>query len=406
MMRVALVNNFYYVRGGSERVLLGDQQTLTAAGCDVRPFSSKCKDNLSSVSAAFFPEVASYEGGTLRAHLSAAIHIVYSYSARQKFSAFLDDFRPNIIHCHNIYGRLTTSILDEARHRRIPTVMTVHDMKLVCPSYLGLRKGEPCHLCADGRFWRCLRWKCHKQSRAASLVYAVESYFNRLTKKYNSVSMFLCPSRFIRDLLLKSGVSPERAIYHPNALPSEEYITNFNPGEYALFVGRLSAEKGILTLLEATHRAGIPLRIAGIGPLEGQLRTLVMEKKMSVAFEGHCTGNRLAELYRSAAFTVTPSEWYENASMSILESFAYGKPVLASRIGGNPELVADLLTGRLFKPGCIDELTVLLREMWANKDELRRMGIVARKTVTCYFDQHRRVSDLLALYAAVQPSDS
>jgi glycosyltransferase involved in cell wall biosynthesis len=400
-MKIALANNYYYVLGGSERVLFSDQEALEAAGHEVRPFAPKDERNNAASSADFFPQVTDYWAARGTGQLKAAIDLVYSPAMGHAFGRFLDDFHPDVVHCHNIYGRLTTAILDEAKRRRIPVVMTVHDQKLVCPAYLGLRQGKPCQLCQDGGYWRCLRWKCHKQSRAASLVYTVESYFNRFAGKYDSVSRFLCPSLFMQNALIASGIAEERTAYHPNALPLRHYDPLFEPGEYVLYVGRLSEEKGIWTMLTAFERANVPLRIAGTGPLEVELRNRIHERGLSVQVEGYCTGKRLAELYRHSAFTVVPSECYENAPMSILESFAYGKPVLAANIGGNLELVSDGVTGRLFASGNVGELASMASAMWADRDELRNMGERARNLMEQRFNQKQRLSALLDIYANV-----
>ena len=154
-------------------------------------------------------------------------------------------------------------------------------------------------------------------------------------------------------------------------------------------------------MLEAFERANIPLRIAGTGPLEAELRSRVQERRLRVELEGYCTGERLRELIRNSAFTVIPSEWYENASMSLLESFAYGKPVLAAAIGGNPELVADGETGRLFPSADVEALSAAASEMWANRDELSKMGERSRNLVEMRFNQERRLSSLLAIYTDV-----
>lgn len=397
-MKIALANNFYYLLGGSERVMFDDQEALVALGHEVRPFAPYDKKNRATASAAFFPQIADFRTVRGAGLAKAAIDIVYSSSVGKAFAAFLDDFHPDVVHCHNIYGHLTTSVLDEAKRRRIPVVMTVHDLKLVCPAYLGLRQGKPCLLCQDGGYWRCLRWKCHKQSYAASLVYTVESYFNRFAGKYDSVSRFLCPSRFMQKALIDSGIAEERTVYHPNALAPQGYTPCFEPGEYVLYAGRLSVEKGLLTLLAAFERANIPLCIAGTGPLVAEMHKLTVGRGNAVKMEGFCAGERLAELYRNSAFIVLPSEWYENASMSALESFAYGKPVLVSNIGGNPELVVDGVAGRLFPSGSVEGLAEVAREMWENRDQLNNMGRRARSLIERQFTQERRISNLLSIY--------
>jgi glycosyltransferase involved in cell wall biosynthesis len=397
-MKIAIANNYYYLRGGSERVLFDDQAALQALGHEVRPFAQYDDKNHTASSAAFFPRIADPTAARGIDRVKAAIDIVYSSSAGKAFGAFLDDYQPDVLHCHNIYGHLTTAVLDEAKRRRIPTVLTVHDLKLVCPAYLGLRLGKPCQLCQDGGYWRCIRWKCHKDSYAASMVYATEAYFNRLGGKYDTVARFLCPSRFMQNSLVDSGIAEERTAYHPNALAPEDYAPCFEPGDYVLYVGRLSVEKGLPTLLSAFERMEIPLRIAGTGPLEAELQSRIQARGLRVQMEGYCAGERLATLYRNSAFTVLPSEWYENASMSVLESFAYGKPVLASDIGGNPELVIDGVSGRLFSSGSVEELADVAHEMWASRDELTNMGKRARGFIEQQFNRKRRISNLLSIY--------
>jgi glycosyltransferase involved in cell wall biosynthesis len=328
-----------------------------------------------------------------------AIHCTRTAAA---FAAALDKIRPDVIHCHNIYGRLTTSILPVARRRGIPVVLTAHDYKLVCPAYLALRDGKPCTACVDGNYMRCAVHKCHKKSLAGSVVYAAEAYYARLNNSYGAVKAFLCPSRFLADLLLKSGIESKRIIYHPNSVDPRLYKPSYN-GEYVLYTGRLSHEKGIGTLVDAIKYLPIPLRIAGSGPMEEALRARAGDALGSrIIFEGHCGGDRLAELYRNAAFCVVPSEWYENAPMSVLEAFAYGKPVIAARIGGIPELVTDRESGYLYESGDGNQLRMAIRELWNDKFGQQRMGSNARWLIESKYSQRTRIESLLKIYEDVR----
>jgi glycosyltransferase involved in cell wall biosynthesis len=399
-MKIVLVNNYYYLRGGSERVLLDDESALVALGHDVFPFAPQDERNIVA-STEPFPNVDGYDSGTIRGKAIAAMSVIYSAKAARAFSEFLDRHSVEIIHCHNIYGRLTTAVLDVAKQQKVPVVLTAHDRKLVCPAYLGLRQGKPCERCIDGRYWRCVQWRCHKQSATASLVYAVESYYNQLLRKYDTVQRFLCPSRFMQESLVSSGVAASRTAYHPNALPVSQYAPGFSAGDYVLYAGRLSAEKGLKTLLRAFERLAIPLRIAGTGPLEPDIRKALGGGKRHAQLEGYCTGEKLASLYKNCAFSVVPSECLENASMSILESLAYGKPVLASAIGGNPELVVDGETGRLFPPGDTEALCEAARKMWDGRGELEAMGRNARRLMEQRFHHGRRIRDLIGIYRDV-----
>ncbi|HVV46515.1 MAG TPA: glycosyltransferase, partial [Bryobacteraceae bacterium] len=332
-MKVILANNYFYMRGGAERVMFNDLEALRTHGVEVVPFSAADPANLPSDHAGQFAEGVDVHATSAAGRLRAAREAIHCGRTAEAFARVLDQERPDVVHFHNIYGRLTTSILPLARERGIPSVLTVHDYKVACPAYLMLRNGKPCMACLDGRYSRCAIHRCHKGNLAASTVYAIEAWYARKSGSYDAVSAFLCPSRFIADILEQSGIDESRIIYHPNCVDPEAYQPSYE-GSYALFTGRLSHEKGIATLLEAVKGTDIPLKIAGTGPLLQSLEDQVAKNGLkNVSFEGHCTGERLAALYRDAAVVVVPSEWFENAPMVILEAFAYGKPVIAARIG-------------------------------------------------------------------------
>jgi glycosyltransferase involved in cell wall biosynthesis len=244
--------------------------------------------------------------------------------------------------------------------------------------------------------------RCHKASLAPSLVVTAEAYFNRVLRKYDYVSKFLCPSKFLLGKYIAGGFSRERLVYLPNALDPKAYPAQPGVGDYVLFAGRLSQEKGVVTLLQAMRGSEIPLRVAGTGPLETECTKVAAKEGLSnVDFCGYCQNGKLARLYRNAAFVVVPSEWYENAPMSILEAFAYGKPVLGSRLGGIPELVRDGITGRLFEAGCVEDLRDKLVAVWRNKAEIREMGQAARRRIDDEFSMEKHIDRLLEIYESL-----
>jgi glycosyltransferase involved in cell wall biosynthesis len=405
-MRLLVANNYFYLRGGAERVMFNDIRSLMDSGIDVVPFSVSDPANVPDRHSSDFTSGVDVHATHPLRRLRAAGEAIYCRSSAKAFAALIEKVRPDVLHCHNIYGRITTSILPVARRYGLPVVMTVHDYKVVCPSYLMLRDGKPCSACVDGRYYRCAIYRCHKQQVAESAVYALEAYYAGQTDSYGAVSAFLCPSRFIADLLIRSGIHPNRIIYHPNSVDPDAYTPDYD-GEYALYTGRLSREKGIVTLLDALKGTDIPLRIAGAGPLEPALRAQVERDGGSrVVFEGHCEGARLSALYRNAAFVVVPSEWYENAPMSVLEAFAYGKPVVASRIGGIPEMVVDGENGYLFTWGVKEELRAKIEGLWGDRPGRRRMGQDARRLVETRYSQRHRTESLLEIYSNLGRSGS
>jgi len=203
--------------------------------------------------------------------------------------------------------------------------------------------------------------------------------------------------RFIADLLRKSGIADDRVIYHANSVDPSLYQPSYS-GDYVLSVGRLSHEKGLPTLLQAMLGTKIPMRVAGTGPMESELRAMAEKDGGSIVMEGHCGGEKLAELYRNAAFVVVPSEWYENAPMSILESFAYGKAVIGTRIGGIPEMITEGEHGHLVDHGSQEQLRAAILELWRDRNAQSEMGRNARRLVETRFAQSTRTASLLRIY--------
>jgi len=404
-MKVLVANNYYYLRGGCERVMFNDIQALSDHGVDIVPFSAADPANIATPYSTYFVPGADIRATTLLRRAGAAAEAISCRRTCDAFDNMLAETQPDLVHCHNIYGRLSTSILAVARKRNIPAVLTVHDYKVVCPSYLMLKKGKPCSACIDGRYYRCAINRCHKGQLAASAVYAIEAYYARLSGNYGAVSTFLCPSHFIAGLLRQSGIDEERIMYLPNCVEPDDYSPSYE-GRYVLSVGRLSHEKGLPTFLEAMIGTKIPVRVAGTGPMEASLREMAEKDGGSIVLEGHCEGARLADLYRNAAFVVVPSEWYENAPMSILESFAYGKPVIGTRIGGIPELITEGEHGYLVDPGSPEQLRTAICRLWNDRNAQRYMGRNARRLVETRFAQSARTASLLNIYKTVCGSNS
>ncbi len=403
-MKVLVANNYFYLRGGCERVMFNDIEAMSSQGVDIVPFSAADPDNVATPYSNYFVPGADIRATSALGRVDAAVDAIHCSRTAKAFDKVLDEVKPDLIHYHNIYGRLSTSILGIAKKHDIPTVLTVHDYKVVCPSYLMLRDGKPCSACIDGGYYRCAVSRCHKGQLAASMVYSIEAYWARLTGNYGAVSQFLCPSHFIAGLLKQSGIAEKRVCYHPNCVEPSAYAPS-EEGQYVLSVGRLSHEKGLPTFLDAMLGTKIPVRIAGTGPMEASLRDKAAKDGGSIVLEGHCGGSRLAELYRNAAFVVVPSEWYENAPMSILESFAYGKPVIGTRIGGIPELISEGENGQLVNPGDKDQLQAAIRKLWENRGLQVQMGRNARRLIETKFAQSSRTKSLLNIYQSVCKSE-
>jgi glycosyltransferase involved in cell wall biosynthesis len=404
-MHVCHLNNYLVLRGGSECVMFDEAAMARRAGHGVDFFGCRGPGDVESRHAAFYPPGVALADLDRAGRWRHALRVVYNPATGRAFRRFLDAVRPGLLHAHNIYGGLTSAVLDVAREAGLPVLMTVHDYKLVCPAYLALDRGRACLDCGGGRFYRCFQRRCHKASFAASALYTAEAYLTAWGKKYEVVRRFLCPSRFMLRTLQAHGYEPHRLAYLPNAVDAAGIEPSSGHGNYALYVGRLSPEKGLRTLLRALAAVDMPLRLVGDGPLRAELESQVARDGLCdrVTFAGHRTGEELAREYRDAAFLVLPSEWYENAPMAAIEAFAHGKPVIGAAIGGIPELIEPGRHGLLFAAGDAVALAEALRALWRDRASWTRLGRAARERAVQEFSFERHAADLMRLYAEVLP---
>jgi len=401
-MNVLFLNNYHYMRGGSERVYFGDMAMVEANGHRVAPFARRTSGDRESPYARFFPEDLQTDRVTVSLKgLRTVGEVIHSGAVAKCLEQLLAEFQPDVAHAHNIYGRLTTSVLRVLKRRDIPVVMTLHDYKLICPSYNMQCRGSVCEACQGRHFYHAVVRRCLKGSQAASAVYAVESYFNRFLGRYRKgVDLLVSPSGFLRDKLIEYGWDAGRIEVVANCLDLDGFTPAYMPGDHLLYLGRLSEEKGVGLLLDAfsSISGDVELVVAGTGPLDEELRVRAAGDPR-VRFVGYMQGDALEDLVRQSRAVVIPSTWYENAPMSILEAMAYGKPVIGARIGGIPEMVEDGVTGILFSPGDRDGLTNRLKAFFAMRErEVDEMGRAARRRVEAEYGAEDHYERLMAVY--------
>ncbi|WP_340539653.1 glycosyltransferase [Nocardioides sp. GXZ039] len=352
-MRILHVNKFLYRRGGAESYLLDLAAAQQASGHEVSFFAMAHPDNLADPNDDLFPTRMELdpppEGGLER--LRTAARIVHRRDARAAMARILDRVRPDVVHLHNIYHQLSPSILAPITDRAIPSVMTLHDYKLVCPTYQLLdADGEICEACLPGRFRNAVRRRCNRGSLTGSALSAVESRVHRTTGAYDGIDVLACPSDFLRAKMVQGGIAATRLAHLTNFCDLSGIEAATEPGRGVLYAGRLSHEKGVDVLVEAARHLpqGLPITIAGDGPeraaLEARADAVAPGR---ITFLGRISGAEVHRRMREAAVVVVPSRWYENQPMTILEAYGAGRPVVASRLGGLPELVDDGVTGAL-----------------------------------------------------------
>lgn len=395
-MRIAQVNKFLTLRGGADAVMLRTARLLRERGHAVSlmgmaPVGPEARD----FPAYTVPPVDYGADLCAGERVTAAGRLLYSVRSRGELSRMIRRERPDVIHFHNVYHQLSPSVIDAARAAGVPTVMTLHDYKVTCPIYTHYRDGGVCEMCRGGRFYNVVRYRCTDGSLSRSALNAVEMYLHRrLLRIYRKVDLFAAPSRFLIGKVRELGFKAPMA-HLPNCVAVDRFRPAFEGQEGRVgYFGRLSDEKGLLTLLQAIRGTELDLLVVGSGPQEAELRRRAPE---NVRFTGRLNGRALRDAVRGCMFTVLPSEWYENHPLSVVESFALGKPVVGADIGGIPELVGER-RGTLFRPGDAQDLRRAMGELAADPDAVRRMGRRARRYVERELSPGDYYTKLMAIY--------
>jgi glycosyltransferase involved in cell wall biosynthesis len=328
------------------------EQMLKAKGHDVAIFSTNHPQNESSLWEDYFAGEVKFTSTAISEKLSAAVRIFHSGEISHKFNRLLSDFKPDIVHLHNIHSYISPLVAEIAHRKGIRTVWTLHDYKLLCPTYSCLRNNticEDCFHCKSNVF----RHKCMKDSRVASLLAWLEAcYWNR-KKLLGITDLFLSPSHFLKSKMIEGGFPANRIEVLHNFLPKALSLSTEKENYYC-YAGRLSEEKGVETLLEAAGQITCPLKVIGGGPLLNTYRKKYTQKH--IEFLGHLKQDELYAIVRKARFLVIPSICYENNPYSVIEALCMGTPALGARIGGIPELIREGENGFLFEAGNVAEL--------------------------------------------------
>ena len=399
--RLLTVNTYHYRRGGSDSLAFEHEDLFTQAGWSVGWFAMHHPENLSTPwDRHFVDELQFGFEYTPWQKLRMAGKVVYSLEASRKLSALIADWRPDVAHSHCIYHHLSPSVLVTLRRHGIPSVMTAHDLKLACPAYKMLNQYGICERCREGNLLHVVKNRCIHESLAASSLVMVESMVHKALGLYRRyLDKIISPSLFYRQKLLEWGWPSDRVVYIPNFVSVSNELPPDSKGDYFLYFGRLAPEKGVATLIEAAAACGVALKIVGTGPLESELRAMVPENNRGIEFLGYLAGEQLRRVIAGSQAVVLPSEWYENAPMSVLEAYALGKPVIGADVGGIPELVRSDVSGFLFESGNAEDLATRLEQFQAlGHSQARELGLSARQLVLREYTAERYLEAVSALY--------
>lgn len=345
-MKVILVNKFYYRRGGDCIYMLNLEQLLKDYGHDVAVFSMEYPENLPTEWSRYFPSNMT--------KIKAFTRPFGSLEVKRKFVALLDDFKPDVVHLNNIHTQLSPIVAELAHKRGVKVVWTLHDYKLLCPRYDCLNNSVICEKCFGSEKNFCLKFNCIKGSKLASFIGWREAILWNRERLEDCTNVFLCPSKFMSNKMLQGSFAPSKIHVLHNFLNIDLDKDRYDAkDDYFCFVGRLSQEKGLRTLISAANRLPYILKIIGDGPMLDNLKTIAGK---NVEFLGRKQWEELRDIVGSARFSVIPSEWYENNPLSVIESLCLGTPVLGARIGGIPELIEEDINGMTFESKNVDDL--------------------------------------------------
>lgn len=396
------INNYHYRRGGAEVVYLEQNALFERQGWTVMPFAMQHARNPATPWSRYFvDEIEFGQAYGTRRQLTNAMKIIWSTEARRKVEALVRAHRPSIAHAHNVYHHISPAIFGKLHDLGVPVVLTLHDLKIACPAYKMLTHDGVCERCRGGALWNVARHRCVKDSRALSTLIMLESIAHRALGCYRKhVTRFVVPSRFYLEKFVEWGWPRERFVHVPNFVDSAALEPGLDAGSGFVYFGRLAPEKGLKTLIRACAKAGARLQIVGTGPEEAALQQLSAALGADVEFLGYRSGADLHAVVRAARAVVLPSEWYENAPMTVLEAYALGRPVIGADIGGIPELIRPGETGLVVPSGSADALAAALAAMCDRPDTgVVAMGRAGRDWVETEFTPAAYVQRLLALYA-------
>lgn len=364
-MKVLMVNKFFYIKGGSETYYFALRRLLERHGHQVVDFSMEDARNFDSPTSRFFVAHTDYaNAGSPAGKLRAAANIIYSLEAKHEFEALVQEEKPDLVHLHLFQHQISPSILQVIKKYNLPAVYTAHDLKMVCLNYKMMHHGRICEDCRGGSLLPCLKNRCVKDSLAKSAVNVCEGALHRLLRSYDAIDAIITPSAFYKQKFEAFGVAGERITHIPNFLSAEtpEVKKQKDFGRYFLYLGRLSEEKGVMTLISAVSSTDLRLLVAGTGPMQEEIaQRLAQNPSPNITLLGFKRGQELADLVAGARAVVLPSEWYENGPYSAIEALQLGRPLVCADIGGLPELICG--NGFLFPAGDAGALRQRLLDM-------------------------------------------
>ena len=412
MKKVIVANYRYYVSGGPEVYMFKFMEGCGDVGYDAIPFSVKYKRNVQTPYDKYF---ISSRGGdsvyyneikkTPKTIIKVLQGAFYNPEAVKQINKLIDDEHPQVLYALQVINTLSPSIFKAAKKKGLKVIHRISDFNLVCPKSDLLLGENTCDLCLNGDLNQGIIHRCYHGSKAASIIRCESMKYHRRKNLYRYVDYFITPTDFTRNILIKGGFDPQKIVKVPTFIDSQAIQPCYTHDHYLLFLGRLVPEKGAKYAVEAMRYLkdfpNVKLKITGdLSEKDVEIQTIIKENDLQdrIEFVGFRRGKDLDDLIRGAICILCPAIWYDNMPNTVIEGYAYGKPVIASDFGCFPELIEDGKTGFLFEPKNAIALADKARRL-IEDDELRiRLGKAARVKVERDFSPKQHLEKLKALF--------
>jgi glycosyltransferase involved in cell wall biosynthesis len=388
-VKILTVHNHYQYGGGEDEVFRRERELLSEAGHDIIEYT---RHN---------DEIAQYD---LLQTLSLAGRSIWALDSHREVSKLLERESPDIAHFHNTFPLISPSVYYACAAAGVPVVQTLHNSRMICPAGTLYRDGRPCNDCSQRQFaWPAIQHACYQESRVRSALVASMLTIHRWLETWKlKVDKYVVFTDFYRRFFIESGIAPEKIALKPHFVECDPGVRQ-GAGDYALFLGRLSPEKGIQTLLSAWKTLqGIPLKIRGEGPMADAVENAADNSAGSITLVPRPPRKDIFDLIKGARFLVWPSEGYnETFGLVAIEAFACGVPVISSNVGAMGEIVRDGATGLHFRATDSVDLAEKVTWAWQHKDEMEAMGKTARAEFEARYTRERNYKSLMNIYEGV-----
>lgn len=412
-MKVVVCNYRYFVSGGPERYMLSLMDLLSNKGHQPIPFSVGYNDNIETEYSKYFvkppadPSQVYYKELQLNAlqKLRLARNAVYSNSAKRDLENLINDHKPDIVQTLQIHTVMSYSVIDAVKNCGLPVISRLSNYQLICPSENFIRDHKVCEECSKSLF-NAIKYKCVQNSLQASTLRTASLWFHRVRKTFAKVDKFIVPSHFLQKKMIQNGFSEDKIDYVPSFIHASQFKPSYESDNYIVCVGRIAIEKGAHILLKAYDKVKSNTKLLMIGNYDGPESQEVLDlingcKLKNVELLGYKPLSEIKDILKNAMFTICPTICYDNSPNSIYESFAMGKPIIASRIGSIPEQIREGQTGLLFEAGNCEDLAEKIDYLVENKSKLKDMGKESRKYVEEKHSSEVHYKKLMEIYDIV-----